>query len=88
VGSDPVDKSIRSHIDDPKPSEDQVLKALEELAQEGKAERYPPFSEGKRQGARYKWRRSQNLTSDEASYKSEVKFDDSGAENSKWISEL
>ena len=44
-------KSIRGHIDDPKPSEDQVLKALEELAQEGKAERDPPFSEGKRQGA-------------------------------------
>jgi len=81
-------KSIRGHIDDPKPSEDQLLKALEELAQEGKTERDPPFSEGKRQGARYKWRRSQNLTSDEASYKSEVKFDESDGEKSKWISEL
>jgi hypothetical protein len=39
-------KSIRGHLDDPKPSEDQVLKALEELAHEGKAERDPPFSEG------------------------------------------
>jgi AAA domain len=68
-------KGIRGHIDDPKPSEDQVLKALEALAQEGKAERDPPFSEGKRQGARYKWRLSQNLTSDEPSYRSEVKLD-------------
>jgi AAA domain len=68
-------KSIRGHIDDPKPSEDQVLKALEELAQEGKAERDPPFSEGKRQGARYKWRRAENFTSDKTPYRSEVKLD-------------
>jgi hypothetical protein len=82
-------KSIRGHIDNPKPSEDQVLKALEELAQEGKAERDPPFSEGKRQGARYKWRQSQNLTSDEASLRSEVKLEakTSGGQR-PWISEL
>jgi hypothetical protein len=65
-----------------------VLKALEELAQEGKAERDPPFSEGKRQGARYKWRRAENFTSDGTPYKSEVKFDSSEAEGSKWTSEL
>jgi hypothetical protein len=67
-------KNIRGHIDDPKPSEDQLLKALEELAQEGKAERNPPFSEGKRQGARYQWRRAQNFTSDSQTYRSEVKL--------------
>jgi hypothetical protein len=81
-------KSIRGHLDDPKPSEDQVLKALEELAQKGKAERDPPWSEGKRQGARYKWRRAENLTSDGTSYRSEVKFNDSAGERSKWTSEL
>lgn len=68
-------KSIRGHLDDPKPSEDQLLKALEELAQEGKAERDPPFSEGKRQGARYKWRRAQNFSSDDQTYRSEVKLE-------------
>jgi hypothetical protein len=67
-------KSIRDHLDDPKPSEDQLLKALEELAQEGKAERDPPFSEGKRQGVRYKWRRAENFTSDALDTKSEVKL--------------
>ena len=81
-------KSIRGDLDDPKPSEDQLLKALEELAQEGKAERDPPWSEGKRQGARYKWRRAENLTSDGTSYRSEVKFNGSEGEGSKWTSEL
>jgi DNA repair protein RadA/Sms len=81
-------KSIRGNLDDPKPSEDQLLKALEELAQQSKAERDPPFSEGKRQGARYKWRRAQNFTSNSTPYKSEVKFDSSEQEESKWTSEL
>jgi len=68
-------KTIRLHLDDPKPSEDQVLKALEELAQEGKAERNPPISEGKKQGARYKWRRALNLTSDKGPHRSEAKLE-------------
>jgi DNA repair protein RadA/Sms len=43
-------------LDSPKPSPDQVLKALEVLAKEKRVERDPPFSQGKVQGATYKWR--------------------------------
>jgi hypothetical protein len=62
-------------IGDPKPSNDQATKALEELANEGRAERDPPISRGKRQGTTYKWRRTENLTSDGTSYRSEVKLE-------------
>jgi hypothetical protein len=68
-------ETLRNSIGDPKPSRDQVNKALEELAAEGRAERNPPLSEGKRQGSTYKWRRAVNLTSDQTTYISEVRFD-------------
>ena len=78
-------KEIRDSLGDPKPSEDQVIKALELLAGEGKAERDPPISQGKRQGKSYRWREAINFTSDESSYKSEVKLE---GERAKWTSEL
>jgi hypothetical protein len=52
-------KDVRSDLD-PKPSSDQVLKALEALANEDSVERNPPISKGKVQGATYKWRRVVN----------------------------
>lgn len=61
-------------LSDPKPSDDQVLKALNSLAVEGKADRDPPLSAGQRPGTTYKWRLANNLTSDEASYRSEVRL--------------
>jgi len=67
-------KAIREALDDPKPSDDQVGKALNALGADGKAERNPPLSEGQRPGVRYKWRLAQNLTSDEPSYRSEVRL--------------
>src|SRR5215510_2690201 len=67
-------ENLRSAVGNPKPSKEQITKALEELVKEEKAERNPPISEGKRQGVTYKWRRAQNITSDERSYRSEVKF--------------
>jgi hypothetical protein len=75
-------------IGEPKPSNDQATKALEELAQESLAEREPPIGEGKKQGKTYKWRRPINFTSDGTPYRSEVRFDGSDAEGSKWTSEL
>jgi DNA repair protein RadA/Sms len=75
-------------VGEPKPSSDQATKALEELAQESLAERDPPIAEGKKQGKTYRWRRAQNFTSDSTPYRSEVKFNSSEAEGSKWTSEL
>jgi hypothetical protein len=75
-------------IGEPKPSNDQATKALEELANESVAERDPPIAEGKKQGKTYRWRRANNFTSDSTPYRSEVKFDGSEAEGSKWTSEL
>jgi len=46
-------KEVKLALDNPKPSGDQVLKALEALAKEKKVERDPPC---KAQGATYKWR--------------------------------
>jgi len=66
-------KQIREQFPDPKPSVDQVTKALEQLANEGLAERDPPISMGKKRGKTYKWRRLDNLTSDEPFPRSEVK---------------
>jgi len=48
-------RQVRDSLDF-SPSLDQVTKALEELAREGKADRDPPISEGKRRGATYQWR--------------------------------
>jgi hypothetical protein len=77
-------------ISEPKPSNDQAVKALEELATESKAERDPPIAEGKKQGKTYKWRRrGQNLTSDASSYTSEVKLETENSEcHRQWTSEL
>jgi hypothetical protein len=41
-------------IGEPKPSNDQATKALEELAQESLAERDPSIAEGKKQGKTYR----------------------------------
>jgi hypothetical protein len=68
-------KQVREALSDPKPSEDQILKGLEALASEGKAERNPPISKGKQQGVRYEWRRTPNLSSDQIPIRSEEKFE-------------
>ena len=65
---------VREALDDPKPSADQVTKALADLAYEGKVERHPPAKEGAKQGTRYRWRLS-NFTSDGPSYIAEVKLE-------------
>jgi len=67
-------KQVQEKLDDPKPSEDQVLKALESLGQGGEVERDPPLSEGKKRGKRYKWRWVEKKTSDEPPPRSEVNF--------------
>jgi len=67
-------KQVQEKLDDPKPSEDQVLKALESLGQDGEVERDPPLSEGKKRGKRYKWRWVEKKTSDEPPPRSEVNF--------------
>jgi hypothetical protein len=82
-------KEIIEAVGEPKPSSDQAIKALEELAYEGVAERNPPISEGKKQGKTYKWRGAQNLTSDDSVHRSEVKLEakDDGGQR-PWTSEL
>lgn len=65
-------KDVRGKLGDPKPSEDQVLKALDALAADQKAERDPPISAGKLKGATYRWRSVPNVASDGASPKAEV----------------
>jgi len=49
-------KKIREKLPDPKPSIDQVIRVLEELAKEKKIRRNPSISKGKLQGATYRWR--------------------------------
>jgi len=72
---------IRDSLSDPKPSLDQLIKALERLCGEGKADRNPPMSEGKRRGKTYQWR-VLNLTSDRTPYRSEVKLENQNPEGS------
>jgi AAA domain len=48
---------IRQALGEPQPSADQVLTALEELAEAGLIERLPPWADGQQQGKTYKWRR-------------------------------
>ena len=67
---------VEETLGDPKPSRDNLVKALETLAREGQAERDPPISAGKCQGVAYQWRRAPNFTSDSPSYRSEVKSED------------
>ena len=71
---------VEETLGDPKPSRDNLVKALEALAREGKAERDPPISEGKRQGVGYQWRQAPNLTSDSPPYRAEVKSEDKDKE--------
>ena len=54
---------IRDALEDPKPSTDQVGKALTALAASRMIERDPPISIGQKQGKTYSWRYP-NLTSD------------------------
>ena len=53
---------VRDALEDPKPSVDQVGKALTEWAASGAIERDPPMSAGQKRGKTYKWR-DPNLTS-------------------------
>ena len=78
-------KDIKEAMGDPKPSDDQLLKALNSLATDGKADRDPPLSAGQRPGASYKWRLAINLTSDEPPYRSEVRLKgESSPQGEKW----
>jgi hypothetical protein len=63
-------KEVREAMPTPRPSDDQLRKALMELAREGLVEREPPLSEGTRQGVTYRWRlaQGQNFTSDGGGY--------------------
>jgi hypothetical protein len=47
---------LHNALGDPKPSQEQLRKALNSLAAEGSIERDPPWSEGPKQGAAYRWR--------------------------------
>ena len=49
-------KEVRDSVDDPKPSSDQLVKALNDLAGESVVERAPPVSEGAKPGRTYRWR--------------------------------
>jgi len=49
-------KEITEAIGDPRPSSDQILKALLSLAEEGLLQRDPPLADGKRSGKRYQWK--------------------------------
>jgi hypothetical protein len=51
--------AIEHQFGQPKPSRDQLSKALEKLTTQGRAERDPPITEGQRQGKTYRWRRLQ-----------------------------
>ncbi|MCJ7510999.1 MAG: AAA family ATPase [Dehalococcoidia bacterium] len=65
-------KEIGERLEEPKPSLEQLRQALESLAREGRAERKPSITEGRRQGVTYKWRVG-NLTSNGSSFRLEVK---------------
>jgi len=69
-------KQLREGFGDPKPSVDQVSKALNALGKENEAERDPSLSKGSKRGATYKWRLG-NLTSDSPSLISEVRLEES-----------
>jgi len=53
---------VHGGLGDPKPSQEQLRKALNALAAEGKIERDPAWSEGQKQGATYRWRTGPPLT--------------------------
>ena len=49
-------REVGDALGDPRPSPDQVGKALMALAKEGVAERDPPIAKGRKQGATYRWK--------------------------------
>jgi hypothetical protein len=49
---------LRLGLTTPRPSADQMLKVLREMAEENSVERLPPLSEGNKPGVTYKWRRA------------------------------
>lgn len=49
-------KEVQENMDDPKPSSDQILKALSDLAVERAVERDPPIADGSKPGKTYRWR--------------------------------
>jgi len=49
-------KEIQLTLGNPKPCDDQILKAVQALAEEGIIERSPPLSDGKQRGKTYRWR--------------------------------
>ena len=51
-------KDYMELLPEPKPSDDQILKALKLEAENGTIERDPPWSEGSKPGKTYKWRKS------------------------------
>jgi hypothetical protein len=59
----PKTKEVRDALPTPRPSDDQVRRALVELAREGRVERDPPLSQGTKQGATYRWRLAPEFTS-------------------------
>ena len=65
---------IREAMGDPKPSKDQVSKALTTLATHLEVERDPPITSGPQQGKTYQWRLT-NLTSDDPSFRAEVRLE-------------
>jgi len=47
---------VHEALGDPRPSLEQMRRALNSLAAGGKVKRHPPWSEGQKQGATYRWR--------------------------------
>jgi hypothetical protein len=82
-------RDLHEALGDPRPSLDQVTKGLHALAREGKVDREPPLSKGQKRGASYRWRLAGNLSSDESSYRSEVRLEaGTKKEEGRWTSEL
>ena len=64
---------VLGKVSDPKPSKDQVTKALTDLSKAKLVEIDPPIEEGPRQGVTYRWRC--NFTSDIGIVQPEVKLE-------------
>lgn len=54
-------KEVQLILGNPKPSNDQISKALQALAKEGRVYRDPPVSKGSNQGKTYRWQLSDQL---------------------------
>jgi hypothetical protein len=66
---------LRDALGEPKPSHDNISKALIQLATTGEALRDPSMTGGSKPGKTYRWRLS-NLTSDDLSLRAEVRLID------------